>query len=125
MAEVDFERRLERMFADAGELPDAQAFATRVERRLDRGWNLRRGLIGVAGLAGGVVGASQLIMSNFFNRVEVASRGSSRLMQTGLDQVAHNQWLASLPTGWEVAWIAGGLAVLAMAFVLTRVIEEF
>jgi hypothetical protein len=38
MAEIDFERRLERLFADAPELPDASAFATRIEGRLNRGW---------------------------------------------------------------------------------------
>ena len=37
MAELDFERRLERLFADLPELPDAAAFAERVERRLDAG----------------------------------------------------------------------------------------
>jgi len=125
MAEVDFERRLERLFGDARELHDAQAFAAGVERRLDRNWAVRRMLIGAAGLAGGVVGASQLIMSNFFERVGMASTGSSRLLETGAAQVARVDWLAGLPGGWGVAWMAGGLAVLAMGFVLNRVIEEF
>ncbi len=35
MVEIEFERRLERLFAEAPELPDAGAFAARVERRLD------------------------------------------------------------------------------------------
>ena len=39
MAEVDFERRLERLFAEGPDLPDAGAFADRIERRLNRGWN--------------------------------------------------------------------------------------
>jgi len=30
MAELDFERRLERLFSDAPELPDATAFAERI-----------------------------------------------------------------------------------------------
>ena len=34
MAEIDFERRLERLFSQAPELPDAQAFAQRIEGRL-------------------------------------------------------------------------------------------
>ena len=45
MAELDFERRLERMFAETPELPDAGAFADGIERKLDRGWNLRRWMI--------------------------------------------------------------------------------
>src|ERR1700749_938961 len=73
MAELDFERRLERLFAEPPELPDAASFAERVERRLDRGWTARRGLIGAAGVVGGVIGASQLMVSNVFQRVETAS----------------------------------------------------
>ena len=49
MAEADFERRLERLFGEAPDLADSQAFAERIERRLDRGWTARRWLIGVAG----------------------------------------------------------------------------
>jgi hypothetical protein len=56
MAEVDFERRLERLFAEGPELADAGAFAERVERRLDAGWTARRWLIGAAGVVGGVIG---------------------------------------------------------------------
>ena len=40
MAELDFERRLERLFGEASELPDAAQFAERVERRLDAGWTI-------------------------------------------------------------------------------------
>src|SRR6185437_2130632 len=72
MAEVDFERRLERLFADAPELPDAAAFAGRVERRLNTGWTARRWLIGAAGVGGGIIGASQIVMSNLVQRVESA-----------------------------------------------------
>ena len=57
MVELEFERRLERLFADAPAFSDEKAFATSVERKLDRGWNLRRILIGAAGLVGGLVGA--------------------------------------------------------------------
>src|ERR671920_691714 len=72
MADVDFERRLERLFADFNELPDAGPFAERVERRLNTGWTARRWLIGAAGVIGGVIGASQLVMANVVQRVETA-----------------------------------------------------
>ena len=42
MAELDFERRLERLFAETPAYADDDAFAERVERRLDRGWTARR-----------------------------------------------------------------------------------
>ena len=125
MAELDFERGLERLFADAPHFPDAEAFAGRVEGRLARGWNMRNWLIGVAGVAGGVVGASQLIMSNFVHRVEDASQGSTKMIQTGIAQVRPSFDLLSMVQGdWLVVWIASGMAVIAMGFVLTKVIEE-
>jgi hypothetical protein len=124
MAEIDFERRLERLFAEAPEYSDAQGFADRVERRLDRGWNTRRWLIGVAGVGGGVIGASQLMVSNIFQRMETAS-DSARVLSSGLSQIAPRQeWMSALSSGGGVVWIASGLAILAMGFVLTRVIEE-
>jgi hypothetical protein len=124
MVEAEFERRLERLFAGAPELPDADGFAERVERRLDRGWTARRWLIGSAGVFGGIIGASQLIMSNIFQRVESAE-GSARLLSSGLSQMAPKaEWLSALSSGGGVVWIAVGCAVVMMGFVLSRVIEE-
>jgi len=125
MVEVDFERRLERLFADPPRFPDAEAFALRVERRLDRGWTIRRALIGAAGLTGGVIGASQLILSNFVHRMESASEGSAKIITAGWNQLAPNAGLLSgLPTGSVGMWVAAGLALLATGFVVTRLIEE-
>ena len=125
MAEVDFERRLERLFAETPEYADAGAFALRVERRMDAGWTARRWLIGAAGVSGGIVGASQLIMSNFVHRVEDVSHGSSKLIEASVSQLKPGfSLLGLLSADWIIIWIAGGLAIVAMGFVLTRVIEE-
>jgi hypothetical protein len=124
MAEIEFERRLERLFAEAPDLPDAGAFADRVERRLNTGWTARRWLIGVAGGAGGVIGASQLIMSNLFQRAEAAG-DSARVLQAGLTQIApRTDWVSGFASGGVVVWVASALAIVAMGFALTRVIEE-
>jgi hypothetical protein len=124
MAELDFERRLERLFADSQDLPDASAFADRVERRLDRGWTARRWLIGAAGLVGGVIGASQLMVSNVFQRVTTAE-DSARLLSASFTHMApHSDWMSTLASGGGVVWIAVAMAVLMMGFVLTRVIGE-
>jgi hypothetical protein len=123
MAEVDFERRLERLFGEAPDLPDAKAFAERIERKLDRGWNLRRWLIGAAGLAGGVIGASQLVVSNLGQRVENAEQ-SARVLSQGLSRVAPTSDMVSALSGGYGLWVAVGMAVLAMGFVVSRMIEE-
>ncbi|MBS0360286.1 MAG: hypothetical protein JSR98_02805 [Proteobacteria bacterium] len=124
MAELDFERRLERLFADFTELPDATAFAERVERRLDAGWTARRWLIGAAGVVGGVVGASQLMMSNVFQRVETAE-DSAHMFSSSLSHITTSaNWVATVANTGTVVWVAAGLAALMMGFVLTRVIGE-
>lgn len=123
MAEVDFERRLERLFADGPDFPDAQAFAQRIEGRLDRGWTARRWLLGAAGAAGGVIGASQLVMSNLFSQVESAEQ-SARALGQGIARVTPTTDMVSALSGGYGVWIAVGVAVLTMGFVLARVIEE-
>jgi hypothetical protein len=124
MPEVDFERRLERLFGEAPEFSDAGGFADRVERRLDAGWTARRWLIGAAGVVGGVIGASQLVMSNVFQRVETAG-DSARLLSSGLTHMAPRaDWVAAVSNGGAVVWIATAMAVVMMGFVLSRVIGE-
>jgi len=121
---VEFERRLERLFAEAPELPDAGPFADRVERRLDAGWTARRWLIGAAGVVGGVIGASQLMVSNLFQRVETAG-DSARLLSTSINHIsAGTDWMAAIASGGAVVWAAAAMAVVMMGFVLTRVIGE-
>jgi len=123
MAE-DFERRLERLFAEHPELPDAGAFAERVDRRLNAGWTARRWLIGAAGVIGGVIGASQLMVSNLFQRVETAG-DSARLLSSGFNHIsASSDWVSAVTAGGLGVWVAAGLAVVMMGFVLTRVIGE-
>ena len=124
MAEIEFERRLERLFAEAPDLADAGAFADRVERRLDAGWTARRWLIGAAGVVGGVVGASQLMVSNVFQRVESAE-DSAKLLTSGLNHISTNaDWWTAVSSGGATVWAAAALAVVMMGFVLTRVIGE-
>jgi hypothetical protein len=124
MVEIEFERRLERLFGEAPELPDAGAFAERVERRLDAGWTARRWLIGAAGVIGGVIGASQLMLSNVFQRVETAG-DSARLLSTSINHISTGtDWMAAVSSGGAVVWAAAAMAVVMMGFVLTRVIGE-
>jgi hypothetical protein len=124
MAELEFERRLERLFAESPELADAGSFAERVEHRLDAGWTARRWLIGAAGVVGGVIGASQLMMSNVFQRVETAG-DSARFLSSSLNHISTGaNWMAAISNGGTAVWAAAGVAVIMMGFVLTRVIGE-
>ena len=75
-------------------------------------------------MVGGVIGASQLMMSNVFQRVETAE-DSAHLFKTSLGHLTTGaDWVATVSSGGTVVWVAAGLAVLMMGFVLTRVIGE-
>ncbi|MDB5418693.1 MAG: hypothetical protein JWP50_2112, partial [Phenylobacterium sp.] len=41
-----------------------------------------------------------------------------------LSQTAPAQWISQLPSDGGVVWMAAGVAVVMLGFVLTRVIEE-
>ena len=124
MVEAEFERALERLFADSPELPDATAFADRVQRRLNTGWTARRWLIGAAGVAGGLIGVSQLLMSNFAGQLAQAG-ASARTLGAGVVKVEQtSDWTQALTSGGATVWVAAGLAIVAMGFAVTRVFEE-
>jgi hypothetical protein len=123
MAELDFQRRLERLFDEPPASADDDAFANRIAARLDRGWTARRWLIGAAGVLGGLIGASQLVFHGVFHRME-AAESSAHVLASGLTQTAPAQWLSTLPSGGVVVWIAMAVAVVMIGFVLSRVIEE-
>jgi hypothetical protein len=124
MAEIDFEHRLDRLFAEAPALADEQAFAERVSRRLDRGWRTRSWMIGAAGLAGGLIGGGQLVMGGVFERME-AARGSVAVLRESASRLRFSSdWLEAIPNGGGTVWIAAALAIVMLGFVVTRVIEE-
>ncbi|HRD27147.1 MAG TPA: hypothetical protein PLO65_02480 [Caulobacter sp.] len=126
MAELDFEMKLDRMFNEPPVMPDAEAFARLVEMRLDRGWNLRQVAIGSAGLVAGLVGVSQLLGSRLlFDASEATQRNTAAFTSgvSGLVRTGEN--LSALPFGGEALWLAAALGVMALAFAVTRAVEEF
>ncbi len=123
MVEAEFERRLSRLFDQAPELPGGAAFVRGVERRLRRRALVRRWLVGSAGLVGGLIGASQLMLSNVGDQVALAGRAAD-VLSDGLSRTAGADMASALSGGFGV-WVALGLAVLTLGFALSRVIEEF
>jgi hypothetical protein len=125
MAELEFEARLDRLFAQAPVFPDATLFAIQVDHRLERGWNLRRMVIGGLGLVGGLFGVAQLVSLNILSRAETLSAQSSKLLSQNVHQLIplHLSFL-DLPFGREVLGMSAALAVIALVLGLTRAIEE-
>lgn len=126
MAEPDFEAQLTRMFAEAPSFPDASLFNAEVAAKLDRGWTVRRMFIGLAGTAAGLIAAFQILSSRFSSEVTQLSRNTGHNLQTELDAgYAKFNALFASPGSSEAVWLAACLAVVALAFAVTRMVEDF
>ncbi len=125
MSDPDFERRLERMFAQPPRLNGGDAFTSKFEAKLDRGWSARRLLVGAAGAVGGVIAASQLINAELGNRFGSLSFGTQALPRLPAFDALAGGGLQSAALGGEVIWVAAAMLGLAAAFVATHWAESF
>ncbi len=125
MADPEFEARLGRLYSEAPGFPDADGFARRLERRIDRAWMVRRSLIGAAGIGGGVVAAAQMLGGHLFKTATGISTASADAVQRGGQAIGQLRVLTELPIGSEVMWVGLGLAVLAVVLMAARSLEEF
>ena len=122
----DFDAQLIQLFDAPPAFADADLFASSIMQRLDRGWQVRSLVIGVAGLLGGVIAVSQIMATNLMGRVESLSVGTQQhLVPNLIRSVETHLVLPSLPFGGEGIWMSAGLAGLALVFALTRAIEEY
>ena len=125
MAEVSFEARLERMFADAPAMRDGELFALRVLERLDRGWTARRLLIGAMGAVGGVVGSAQLLSSGVVGQLQALGAQSNAFITQQLAQAIPTSVLpAGVTLNGQVVFMTLALAVVAAGLGLARAIRE-
>ncbi len=125
MAEPDFEAQLSRMFNEAPSFADAALFNAEVAAKLDRGWAVRRLVIAAGGGAAGLFAAFQRLGSRLSADVLQLSRNSGHNLQTEIDSgVAKINSVLTTPASAEALWLAAALAVLALGFAVTRVVEE-
>lgn len=125
MADRNFEMELDRLFADHPAFADSDLFALRVETNLERGWTFRRFLIGGLGLAGGLVGAGQLLGSGLGSRLNALAAHYAPSIQVSWTDVALSHVLpGGLEVNGEFLWMSAALAAVAVGFALTRAIRE-
>jgi hypothetical protein len=126
MSDYEFEARLERLFNQPPPVSDPNLFAAQVQARLERGGSLRGVLITTAGVAGGVVAASQTFGSGL-----LAQLGDLRLpVRPLLDRAAEpglfsSEGLTALAGGGEVVWMAAAMLALTVGFIATRFSDAF
>jgi hypothetical protein len=129
VSDKSFEIDLERQFAAAPILPDADLFAGLVTARLNRGWTFRQVLIGGLGLVGGLIGAEQVLASGLVSRLETISAQSDTLMKSGIASLPAARGLTavfSMGSGMDsqVLWMSAALGLLAVGLFVTRAIRE-
>lgn len=124
MADLDFETQLSRLYGQAPVFRDAELFAQQVTDRLDRGWALRRVLIGATGVVAGVAAAAQLVSARFSNEFSDMSQDGARQLDLGLDKLTHRYDQLFTLGGSETIWLGVGLVGLALAFAVTRLMDE-
>lgn len=125
MADLDFDMRLSRLFAEAPVLPDGDGFAQRVEAKLERAWMMRRVLIGTAGLVGGLIVTGQMLAPQISQRLEALSVAPMATVQRFETLLPQWKVLSYVPYSGEMVWLAAGLAALGIAALARRSLEEF
>jgi hypothetical protein len=124
VADLDFETQLSRLYGQAPVFRDAELFAQQMTDRLDRGWALRRVLIGATGVVAGVAAAAQLVSARFSNEFSDMSQDGARQLDLSLDKLTHRYDQLFTLGGSETIWLGGGLVGLALAFAVTRLMDE-
>jgi hypothetical protein len=126
MAEPDFEAQLTRLYSEAPSFPDAELFAAHVGASLDRGWAMRRVLIGGAGVVAGLIAAFQIVTTRFSAELQTLSHNGTRDLNADIDMAMSKlTQITSTPASVEALWLAAGLALLALGFAVTRMMEDF
>jgi hypothetical protein len=126
MAEPDFEAQLSRMFAEPPTFPDTALFNAEMAAKLDRGWAMRRMFIGGAGVVAGLFAAFQILTTRFSSEVAQLSKNGSLSLENEISAgVAKFNAMLTTPSSAEAVWLAAGLAVVAIAFFVTRAVEDF
>ena len=126
MSDFEFEARLERMFSQPPRVTDPGVFAAQVQARLERGWALRRLVIGAAGLLGGAVAVSQAFGSGVLARMsEVELPVKSLMAEVQREPLLSGEGLGALGASGEVIWVAAALLALTVGIAATRLSDAF
>jgi hypothetical protein len=124
VADLDFETQLARLYGQAPAFRDAELFAQQVTDKLDRGWALRRMLIGATGVVAGVAAAAQLVGARFADEFSQMSQDGVQRLNLDLDKLTHRYDQLFTLGGSETLWLVAVLAGLALAFAVTRLMDE-
>jgi hypothetical protein len=109
-------------------MTDSVEFAARLQRRLDRRWAIRRVMITLAGVAGGMITVWQVMSAHLIAQADMASQAPAAQARHAFAVALSRVHMATslvqaLPFGGEALWLIAGLAVMAAALLATRLFE--
>ena len=123
--ERGFEAGLERLFAQAPALGDADGFTRRVERKLNRDWRWRTLGLGAAGVVGGAIAVTQSLHSGLPIKVQHASASSAHAAESFYNQgVSFSDMLLQAGSGVNLFWIVSGCLIVAAVVGATRALDQ-
>lgn len=112
MSADEFDARIERLFAQTPRLADADAFAARIETRLDTGSKLRGWALGLAGLVGGVIAVRETITIDIDGTTAPADGVAMAATQGNLGDAALDAQAAILPLLQQVGMSASDFGAM-------------
>ncbi len=125
----DIDHQIARLFAEPPVFSDQAAFTMAVQSRLERGWAMRRVLIGAAGGVGGLIAAAQVVGANLVQRAAAVSQSADLRAQDFVAELAaRGQSVVHIhapPLGGEAFWMVAGLAAVGVGFLAARLMEVF
>ncbi len=129
MDEREFEARLERLFNQPPAFDDNDAFARRVETKLNRNWRVRALSIAFAGSVGGLIALSQTLGSGFGLQVQQAGARSTERVNSVYDSLWDQAALqlaniGGVDLGMNLFWAASALLILAAGAATTRMFDQ-
>jgi len=125
MTDMGFHMDIERRFANAVSMPDAEFFSLRMADRLDRGWGFRQVLIGGLGLIGGLIGGAELLGSGLIGRATaLRAQAEALIARLGDLRAVPHQISIRTSTEAEILWMSGLLAIVALALFAIRALRN-
>lgn len=134
MSADEFDPDIERLFARAPMLPDAEAFAGRIEGRLGGGARLRALALALAGAVGGVVAVGEGLGGELRVAPSVAPEAGRSLadgaaalqsiVTTGLDQAGVSGVEFGSMGAMQLFWVVAGVVVMLAAAGAVRLFQE-
>ena len=127
MAEFEFESRLDKLFSETPAFNDAAPFAVRVQSKLNRRWVNRGVVIGAFGVIGGVIGVGQVVVSGMFDRLGAMNGHAVNVAAGNLTHWTTDRLQAMTPPNGFAGgawWVVLGAAGIAVAWLVTRLVED-